>query len=60
MEIKFFLLFLACVVFGLFSVYANIKSRDKVLSYLTLWSLYASIVGAVVLLAISFYRLVAG
>ena len=57
MNIKFFSLFIACVIYGMFVMYINIKSRDAILSYLTLYTLYASIIGAAALLSISFYYL---
>jgi len=61
MEMNFFLLFLACIVLGSLSIYANLITGWRgVFSYVTLWSFYASIVGAVVLLAVAFYRLFAG
>lgn len=61
MELNFFLLFLACIVLGLFSIYANLKTGGRgVFSYVTLFSFYASSVGAVILLAVAFYRFFAG
>ncbi len=57
MEVNTFILFMAIVVFGFFSIYANMKSRDTILSRVTIWSLYLSIVAIWVLLAVSVYRL---
>jgi len=60
MDLQSFLLFVSFILFGGFNLYTNIQAGDKWLKFTTLYLLYGSIIGCLIVLAISLYRMVAG
>jgi len=60
MELQSFLLFVSFIVFGVFNLYTNIQAAEKWLKFSTLCFVYVAIIGGLIMLAISLYRVVAG
>ncbi len=60
MDLQSFLLFVSFIVFGVFNLYTNIQAADKWLKFSTLYLIYLSIIGSLIMLVISLYRVVAG
>ena len=60
MDLQSFFLFVSFILFGVFSLYTNIQAGENWLKFTTLYLLYVSIVGSLIVLVISFYRVIAG
>lgn len=54
MNTQNFILFVACLLFGFFNLYGNLKTGSKLFKWFTFFMLWLSILGAGFLLVVSF------